>query len=85
LFAEKDEEASLIDQRLKVEPEAVPVCTALKNKNVQFVLDFGSRYLIDLPGSESYPGVTGIGQAEGFTLVDSQGEDARLYRISACK
>jgi hypothetical protein len=85
LFAEKDEEAALIDERLKVDPEAVPVCTALKNKNVQFVLDFGSRYLIDLPGSESYPGVTDIGQAEGFTLVDSQGDDARLYRISACK
>jgi hypothetical protein len=85
LFAEKDAEASLIDERLKIGPEALPVCTALKNKNVQFVLDFGSRYLIDLPGSESYPGVTDIGQAEGFELVDSQGDDAKLYRISACK
>jgi hypothetical protein len=84
LFAEKDTDASLIDQSLKEATERTAVCTAVKNKNVQFVLDFGSRYLIDLPGSENYPGVTDIGQSPGFTLVDSQGDDARLYRISAC-
>ena len=60
------------------------MCEALKSKNVRYVLDFGSRYLIDLPGSGEYPGVTDIGDAPGFKLVDSQGPSARLYEISAC-
>lgn len=84
LFAEKDQETVLIDKELKDATDRGDVCSALQAKKVQFVLDFGSRYLIRLPGSESYPGVTDIGEAKGFTLVDSQGDDARLYRITAC-
>lgn len=84
LFAAEDPDSTLINQRLKDSPGSPDVCAALKSKNVQFVLDFGSRFLIDLPGSGSYPGVTDIRQAPGFTLVDAQGEDARLYRIATC-
>ncbi|WP_461171836.1 hypothetical protein M1D93_12365 [Arthrobacter sp. Z1-9] len=84
LFAADHAETKTIDQRLKESPDSAAVCAALRNQNVQFVLDFGSRYLIDLPGSKTYPGVTDIGNARGFTLVDSQGENAKLYRITAC-
>lgn len=84
LFAEKDQDAVLIDEHLKDTPDDARMCEALKSKNVRYVLDFGSRYLIDLPGSGEYPGVTDIGDAPGFKLVDSQGPSARLYEISAC-
>ena len=84
LFAAEDPEATIIDEHLKDSPESPTVCKALQSKNVQFVLDFGSGYLIDLPGSEKYRGVTDIRHAPGFTLVDSQGDNAALYRISEC-
>lgn len=85
LFAGKDADASVINQNLKEAPDSEAVCSALKKENVQYVLDFGSQYLIDLPGSETYPGVTDIGDVPGLELVDSQGDGARLYRIAACK
>ena len=84
LFAAEDPETKVINERLTASPTGTAVCDALKNKNVQFVLDFGSRYLIDLPGSDDYPGLTDIRPAPGLTLVDSEGEAAKLYRISAC-
>lgn len=84
LFAEKDADTSLIDRELKEAPDNEAVCSALKKKNVQYVLDFGSQYLIDLPGSETYPGVTDISDVQGLDLVDSQGDGAKLYRITAC-
>ncbi|MET1088091.1 MAG: DUF6541 family protein [Arthrobacter sp.] len=84
LFAAHDPAAAVIAKSLKTSPGDPAVCEALRSRNVQFVLDFGSQYLIDLPGSDTYPGLTDIGNAPGFTLVDSQGPDARLYRISAC-
>lgn len=84
LFAEAGPDAKLINESLKDGPDVSGLCPALRNQNVQYVLDFGSDYLIDLPGSETYPGVTDIGQARGLTLVDSEGDAARLYRISGC-
>ena len=84
LFSTDDPDTDLINQKLGDAAGNPAVCTALHNKNVQYVLDFGSRYLIDLPGSEKYPALTNLAQANGLTLVDSQGQDARLYRISSC-
>lgn len=85
LFAADDPETGVINERLKTAPDDPAVCAAVKNKNVQFVLDFSSRYLIDLPGSRNYPGVTDVEEAPGFTLVDEQGPGAKLYRIPACE
>jgi hypothetical protein len=84
LFSGKDTTRSIIDQRLKFEPEAPEVCSALRLKGVQFVLDFGDKYLIDLDGAKDFQGVTNIGTSPGFDLVDSEGRDAKLYRINAC-
>lgn len=85
LFAANDPVKSIINERLKFSPNDPAVCGALREEKVQFVLDFGSKYLIDLPGSKEYPGVTDIGEARGFTLIDSQGPAAKLYRITACE
>ncbi|MFF2344263.1 DUF6541 family protein [Pseudarthrobacter sp. NPDC058119] len=84
LFTTDDPDTALINQELGAAAENPSVCAALRNKNVQYVLDFGARYLIDLPGSEKYPALTNVSPVNGLTLVDSQGPDARLYRISSC-
>lgn len=84
LFAGADPVRSLIDERLKFDAAGLEVCDALRLKGVQFVLDFGDQYLIDLDGAMDFPGVTDIGTAPGFELVDSQGSHAKLYRITSC-
>lgn len=84
LFSTDDPDTELINQKLGEAADNPAVCAALRNKNVQYVLDFGARYLIDLPGSEKYPALTNLVPGNGLTLVDSQGPDARLYRISSC-
>lgn len=84
LFAGPDAERSLISQRLKFTPSDPAVCEALRRENVDYVLDFGSRYLLNLPASTDYPGVTDIGDRPGFQEVDSEGTSAKLYKITAC-
>ncbi|MDQ0673459.1 hypothetical protein QFZ36_001020 [Pseudarthrobacter siccitolerans] len=85
LFAGKDGLRELINERLKYEPTDPGVCDALRRTKVEFVLDFGSKYMIDLDGSRDFPGVTDIGNAAGFELLDSEGPDAKLYRITSCR
>lgn len=84
LFAGRDSTRELIDERLKFEPGDPDVCNALRRTKVEFVLDFGSQYMIDLDGSRDFPGVTDIGNSPGFELLDSQGPNAKLYRITSC-
>lgn len=84
LFAGPDAERSLISQRLKFTPSDPAVCEALRSENVNYVLDFGNRYLLNLPASTDYPGVTDIGDRPGFQEVDSEGTSVKLYKITAC-
>lgn len=84
LFAAPDPEAAFISQRLKFEPSSPAMCKALKDENVDYVLDFGHYYMLNLPSTGDYPGVTDVGGTPGLTLVDSQGTDAALYRIDSC-
>ncbi|WP_394938872.1 DUF6541 family protein [Psychromicrobium sp. YIM B11713] len=58
------------------------VCEAVRRLNVSFVLDFGTQ---EVPGrTQDYSGLSGLLQAGVATLVDQQGEAAKLYRITAC-
>ena len=58
------------------------VCPAVDVVGARYVLDFGAgeteygRYIL--------PGFTGIDAADGFELVDREGE-AALWRITACE
>lgn len=84
LFAGVDADRTIISQRLKYDASDPAVCEALRNENVEYALDFGSRYLLNLPPSADYPGVTEIGDQPGLQEVDSEGESAKLYRVTAC-
>lgn len=84
LFAQQDSVHEVINERLQFEPGSPDVCSAIHDEGVEFVLDFGSRYIIDLPGAHDYPGVTDIAPEAGFELVDFEGPHAKLYRIRGC-
>lgn len=58
-----------------------PVCRAVAELNLGFVLDFGDREVHG--GRHEYPGLEGLADSSAVRLVDAQG-DARLYEVTAC-
>ncbi len=75
-------EGKLIMDKLDEMRTDPAVCPAVKAQNVQYVLDFGNRSVH--PGEKSsVPGLQELTEANGFELVDSEG-DAKLYQITGC-
>jgi hypothetical protein len=76
-----DEDTSLINDELDEADRRAEVCTAVKNKGVQFVLDFGDR---EVHGADHpFPGFDRLASSDAVEVVDSEG-GAVLYRIIAC-
>ncbi|QEW00639.1 hypothetical protein F6J84_11385 [Microbacterium caowuchunii] len=76
-----DEETALINDRLDEATTAPEVCTAVQVKDVEYVLDFGSR---EVHGAEHpYPGFDDLAASGAVEVVDSEGA-AVLYRVIAC-
>lgn len=84
LFAIPDEERDLLSRSLGTEGLTPEVCQAAEEENVEYVLDFGDRYLVPDPSTENYPGVTNVAPLPGLELVASVGENARLFEITGC-
>lgn len=58
------------------------VCQALERASTRWVLDFGPK---EVHGStHPFPGLESLDDSDLVELVDSEGADARLYRINAC-
>lgn len=57
------------------------VCKAVRDLDVKYVLDFGTRGVFGPTGQ--YPGVHHLATSKAVSLIDSQGS-AALYRITAC-
>jgi len=61
------------------------VCSTIDALGVDYVLDFGTRDVIDDPtGPSAYSGVLDLQPSSHLVLIDSQGPDARLFRIEGC-
>ncbi|WP_430645963.1 DUF6541 family protein [Agromyces sp. GXS1127] len=64
--------------------DATAVCDELDDLGIDYVLDFGDRYVISGRGdADRYAGLNDLARSEAVTLIAEQGE-ARLYEISAC-
>lgn len=72
-----------IAQGLRDAADDPAVCEALEvYGDPEYVLDFGPGE--EGPGRYLMPGMTDFAGQRGFELVDSVGEDASLWRITAC-
>ena len=58
-------------------------CNAAKKANIQYVLDFGSFYMLQFPEARMYPSFVNIKDSSTLKLVDQQGT-AKLYRVVGC-
>lgn len=84
----RDPNKVIINTRLNKALDDPEVCPALRELDVEYVLDFG-RSAGDVghdrgfDGLEQYPGLVGLASSGVVELVDSEGA-AKLYRITAC-
>ncbi|KTR93587.1 hypothetical protein NS220_12040 [Microbacterium testaceum] len=61
------------------------VCSTVDRLGIDYVLDFGRRDVIDDPnGATAYDGIQDLVPSAHLVLVDSQGPEARLFRIEGC-
>lgn len=84
VFGTPSEDERFLDQNLRAIETDPAVCAAVDRVGVDFVLDFGARDVIDPSGAAAYSGVIDLTPSAHLELIDSQGPDARLFRIVGC-
>lgn len=60
------------------------VCRVINEFGVDYVLDFGTHDVHDTPDVSVWQGMTNLTPGRHLVLVDSEGADARLFRIAGC-
>lgn len=60
------------------------VCQAVDDIGIDYVLDFGRQDVIDPAGAAAYDGIQDLSPGTHLKLVDSEGPNARLFRIEGC-
>ncbi len=84
VFGSPSADERFLDQHLRSIDTDPAVCAAVNRVGVGFVLDFGARDVIHPSGAAAYAGVIDLTASAHLALLDSQGPDARLFRIVGC-
>ncbi len=72
----------IVNAGLKSSAEFPWVCDSVKELNVKYVLDFGTRTVTGaMPG---LGGIMDLSTSKSLELVDKQGDEAKLYKVTAC-
>ncbi|MGZ6855412.1 MAG: DUF6541 family protein, partial [Mycobacteriaceae bacterium] len=58
-------------------------CVIAKRDKIGYVLDFGSRYMLDFPQAKAYTNLENLSPSRTLELVDRQGS-AKLFKIVGC-
>lgn len=75
-------DVDVIDAGLKDAATFPSVCESVRKLNVRYVLDFGTRTVTGTLAG--YGGVMDLKPNESLQLIDSEGPNARLFRVTAC-
>ncbi|ALJ19393.1 DUF6541 family protein [Microbacterium sp. No. 7] len=75
-------DTATIVERLNQAWDDPEVCAAVERTRAFWVIDFGAREIHN--GDHPYPGLDDLADSGVAELVDSEGDAARLYRITAC-
>jgi hypothetical protein len=75
-------DVDVVNAGLKDAARFPAVCEAVRSLNVRYVLDFGTRTVTGTLAG--YGGVMDLEENESLQLVDSEGTDARLFKVVAC-
>lgn len=75
-------DVDIVNAGLKNAAEFPWVCDAVQSLNIRYALDFGTRTVTGtMPG---YGGVLDLATSSSLELLDQQGSEAKLYKVTAC-
>ncbi|WP_236968264.1 DUF6541 family protein [Microbacterium aurantiacum] len=85
VFSARSADEEFIDANLENIGSDPEVCTVVDRLDVEYVLDFGSQNVWNnkAAGGER-AGLNDLDPSDKLVLVDSQGDDARLFQIVGC-
>lgn len=72
----------IVNAGLKSAGEFPWVCDSVKELNVKYALDFGTRTVTGT--MTGFGGLMDLGSSTSLELIDQQGSDAKLYKVTAC-
>lgn len=76
------EDVDIVNAGLKSAVDFPWVCDSIKKQNVKYVLDFGTRTVTGtMPG---FGGLMDLSSSTALKLIDQQGSEAKLYKVTAC-
>lgn len=75
-------DVDVVNAGLKDAAEFPFICESVRRLNVKYVLDFGTRTVTGTMAG--YGGVMDLMPNDSLELVDSEGPDARLFKVKAC-
>ncbi|MDQ1122957.1 DUF6541 family protein [Microbacterium trichothecenolyticum] len=84
VFGSPSEQQLFLNQHLRDIDTDPAVCRAVDDIGIDYVLDFGTQDVIDPAGAAAYSGIQDLAPNAHLVLVDSQGPNARLFRIEGC-
>ncbi|KQR21164.1 DUF6541 family protein [Microbacterium sp. Leaf151] len=84
VFGSPSPELLFLNSHLRDIDSDPAVCNTVDELGVDYVLDFGRQDVIDPSGAVAYDGIQDLAPGAHLVLVDSQGPDARLFRIEGC-
>ncbi|WP_159501797.1 DUF6541 family protein [Microbacterium sp. 18062] len=85
IFGERTEDEMFLDENLHDIDSDPRVCEVVDRLSVTYVLDFGSQNVFNRADSGlERAGLNDLTESAYLVLVDSEGPDARLFRIEGC-
>lgn len=85
VFGSRDDNEVYLDENMLNIDSDPRVCDAIVALGVDYVLDFGSQNVWNNPAaSVDRAGIENLAPSESLELVDSEGANAKLYRITGC-
>ncbi|WP_181405528.1 DUF6541 family protein [Microbacterium sp. SGAir0570] len=85
IFGSRDADEIYLDENLRNIDSDPLVCEAIDALGVDYVLDFGAQNVWNNPAaSVDRDGIQNLPPAVSLELIDSEGSDAKLYRVVGC-
>jgi hypothetical protein len=84
IFGAPSADETFLAQNLARIDDDPAVCEAVNRTGVDYVVDFGSRDVMGTDDPVGHGGVVNLVEGEHLTEVDTEGPDARVFRIGGC-
>ncbi len=84
IFGSPSPELVFLNTHLRDIDSDPAICATVDDLGIDYVLDFGRQDVMNQAGAVTYDGIQDLAPGRHLVLVDSEGPQARLFRIEGC-